>query len=130
MIGRSLLRLAVLGVACLLPLSMQSAEPAVQISFKSLPHPPRTGSNTIEVTVRDATGAPLKDAAVEVRFYMAAMPTMSMPEMQSIFPTAHVANGLYRGTGRLVMGGSWEVTVTVSRAGSRLARKKFTVVAK
>ena len=61
---------------------------------------------------------------------MAAMPTMSMPEMHSLVPTAHVTNGVYRGKGNLVMGGSWEVTVTVTRGAERLARKKFSVVAR
>lgn len=119
-------------MACLmLPLVACTAEqqPA-QIAFKTLPDPPRSGGNTVEVTVKDAKGAPVKDANVEVRFHMAAMPTMSMPEMQSLFATTHVADGVYRGKGNLVMGGSWEVTVTVTRGAERPARKKFTVVAK
>jgi YtkA-like len=117
-------------IGLVIPLAVSSAEPALQIGFRSLPDPPHSGSNNVEVTVKDGTGAPVKDARVEVRFYMAAMPTMNMPEMQSLFVTAHVANGLYRGKGNLVMGGSWNVTVTVSRNGARLGRRKFTVVAR
>jgi hypothetical protein len=131
MIHRNLHRAVLIATACLmLPLAALTAEPAAQIGFKTLPNPPHSGANTVEVTVKDAAGAPVKDASVEVRFYMAAMPSMSMPEMKSLFATTHVADGVYRGKGNLVMGGSWEVTVTVSRGGARLARKKFTVVAK
>jgi len=130
MFNRQLSRLALLTVACaMLPLAASAAESA-QIVFKTLPAPPRSGSNTVEVTVKDAAGAPVKDAKVEVRFHMAAMPTMNMPEMQSLIPTAHVADGLYRGKGNLMMGGSWEVTVTVTRGSERLARKKLTIVAR
>ncbi len=107
-----------------------AAVPAAQISFKTLPDPPRSGANVVEVTVKSINGAPIKDASVEVRFFMAAMPSMSMPEMQSVFTTTHVRDGIYRGNGRLVMGGSWDVTVTVTRGSERLARKKFAVLAK
>lgn len=117
--------------ACLaMTLASSGAQPSMQVGFKTLPDPPRSGKNTIEVSVKDAAGAPVKDATVDVRFYMAAMPSMNMPEMQSLFSTKHVADGRYRGDGQLVMSGSWEVTVTVTKQGTRLARKKFTVVAK
>ncbi len=107
-----------------------AAVPAAQISFKTLPDPPRSGANVVEVTVKSINGAPIKDASVEVRFFMAAMPSMSMPEMQSVFHAGHIADGVYRGQGNLVMGGSWQVTVTVTRNGARLGRKSFSVAAK
>src|SRR4051812_16731731 len=112
MIHRNLRRGVLIATACLMvPLSALAAAPSMQIGFKTLPDPPHSGGNTVEVIVKDATGVPVKDANVEVRFYMAAMPTMSMPEMQTVIPTKHVASGVYRGNGRLVMGGSWAVTV-------------------
>lgn len=117
--------------ACLaLSLTAACAEPSVQVGFRMLPDPPRAGRNSVEVTVTDASGAPVKDAKVDVRFYMAAMPTMNMPEMQTLVATQHVADGRYRGDGQLVMGGSWQVTVTVTRQTTLLARKKFSVLAK
>jgi len=112
------------------PALTHAAESDVQISFKTLPTPPRSGSNQVEVTVVDAGGKPVSDASVSVRFYMPAMPTMNMPEMQSVVSATHVTRGLYRGSGKLVMGGTWEVTVTVTRDGKRIGHKKLSVQAK
>ena len=113
---------------CLLPsLAAEASDQSLQVSFKILPDPPRSGRNTVEVSVLDGTGAPVTNAAVEVRFYMAAMPSMNMPEMASTFSTKHAGNGRYQGDGRLVMGGTWDVTVTIKRNGQQVARKRFSV---
>ena len=114
----------------LLTLNASAAEQSLQISLKTTPDPPRSGNNAAEVTVLDAGGTPISNATVEVRFYMAAMPSMNMPEMAASFPMASAGSGHYKGNGKLVMGGTWEVTVTVLRDGKRLGRKKFTVNAK
>ncbi len=111
---------------------LTAAAPAqdVQIRFETKPSPPHSGKNTVEVTVLDTAGVAITNATVEVRFHMAAMPSMNMPEMSAMFATKHAGKGRYRGEGKLVMGGTWEVTVTVMRDGTRLGRKKFTVNAK
>ena len=41
----------------------------------------------------------------------------------------HVADGVYRGTGEVVMAGRWAVSVQVTRAGELLATAQLTVVA-
>ena len=125
----SLLFAAMLLVA-LLPVTAPAAEQTLQISFKPIPDPPRSGDNTVEVTVLDAKGVAVTNATVEVRFFMAAMPTMNMPQMSSTFATKHAEKGRYRGTGKLVMGGTWEVTITVTRDGATLGRRKLTVNAR
>jgi len=117
-------------LSCLAMTASLAAEQSLQIGFKTLPDPPRSGDNQVEVTVKDASGAPVSDASVNVRFYMPAMPTMNMPEMQSSITPTHVSGGLYRGAGKLVMGGTWEVTVTVLRDGKRVGQKKLSVQAK
>ena len=106
------------------------ATQALNIAFKNDPNPPRSGDNTVEVTVINADGSPLNDATVAATFYMPAMPSMSMPEMRSVFPLKSEGNGRYRGTGQLVMSGTWEVTVNVSRGSEKLGSKKLTVIAK
>ena len=101
----------------------------LDIVFRSQPDPPEAGDNTFEVTVTDAQGAPVIDAQVTVTFFMPAMPSMAMPAMQSSATLPHAGNGVYRGEGEVVMGGRWDVTVTVSRDGARLGSRRLAVVA-
>ena len=131
--------IGVLGFALLAGCARESTAPApsaqatsgqeLQIAMTS-PDPPRTGSNTVEVTVKQADGTPVTDASVTAVFYMAAMPSMNMPEMRSSFALKPVGDGLYRGDGELEMSGSWNVTVTVQRNGEKLGSRKLNVVAK
>lgn len=102
----------------------------LDITFRSQPDPPRTGGNAFEVEVRDTAGQPVADAQVSVVFFMAAMPTMNMPAMQTETTLEHTDQGIYRGAGQVTMGGRWDVTVTVSRSGERLGRRQFGVVAR
>jgi len=103
---------------------------SVSIGFATTPDPPRPGDNAIEMTIRQPDGAPLTDAAVIAVFSMPAMPSMNMPAMRSDATLSHVGNGTYRGVGHLSMVGTWNVVVTVTRAGDRVATKKFSIVAK
>ena len=104
-------------------------KPAVDIMLMSKPSPPKTGQNTFEVTVKDAAGKPITDAAVTALFYMAAMPAMKMPEMKNTITLKHQKDGTYTGTGQVMMAGKWDVTVTVKRAGKEIGSKKFPVTA-
>ena len=105
-------------------------KPAVDIALASKPTPPKTGSNTFDVTLKDAAGKPVADADVSLLFYMAAMPAMKMPEMKNTVPLKHVKDGVYSGTGNVMMAGSWDVTVSVKRGGKEVASKKLPLVAK
>ena len=110
------------------PPAAQAPAPAgLGITFSSRPDPPRTGENTFAVTVKDAQGQPVIDAAVEVNFFMPAMPTMGMPAMRSRAALSHAGDGTYRGTGE-VSSGRWDVTVSVSRAGQRAGTKTTAIV--
>ena len=101
----------------------------LSISFKVEPDPPQTGDNDLLVSLAQS-GGPVADATVTAVFYMPAMPSMGMPEMRSSFQLQPVGGGVYRGNGNLIMGGTWTVTVNVSRAGESLGSRKFTVIAK
>jgi RND family efflux transporter MFP subunit len=107
-----------------------AARERLDISFRSDPDPPRRGENALEVAVLDPSGQPLTDATVSVLFYMAAMPTMNMPAMQSNATLAHQGGGVYRGEGDVLTAGRWDVTVQVDRNGQRLDGRVFTVVAR
>ncbi|HXH07815.1 MAG TPA: FixH family protein [Vicinamibacterales bacterium] len=98
------------------------------IAFRSRPDPPRAGRNSLEVAVKDGTGRPVTDAEVAVVFSMPPMPAMNMPAMRSEATLSHAGGGTYRGTGEIPMGGRWDVTVTVSRGGRRIATTHLAVV--
>ena len=100
------------------------------ITFASTPDPPQAGANTFEVTVTQADGAPLADATVTTVFSMPAMPAMNMPAMRSEATLQHDADGRYRGTGQLSMGGTWNVAVKVVRGSEELASRQLSIVVK
>ena len=108
----------------------QTQKPPFDIIFKTTPNPPVTGKNTIEVTVKDASGKPVADADVSATFIMAAMPSMKMPEMRNTVALKHVKDGTYSGAGQVMMAGNWDVTVSVKRSGKEIASKKFPVTAR
>ena len=114
----------------------QSAEPAspvstgdVEVTFKSEPDPPKAGDNTFDVMVMSA-GQPVTDADVSVEFFMPAMPSMKMPEMRSTVTLKHEGGGRYRGTGNVMMAGSWDATISVKRGGQVVGTHKVPITAK
>ena len=107
-----------------------TATEGVTIDFSSEPDPPKTGDNTIEVTVRQPNGTAITDAAVTAVFSMPAMPAMNMPAMRAEAKLAHVEGGRYQGMGQLAMAGTWNVTVTATRDGEPIGRRSFSIVAK
>jgi Cu(I)/Ag(I) efflux system membrane fusion protein/cobalt-zinc-cadmium efflux system membrane fusion protein len=107
-----------------------AAASGTQITFTTVPDPPKTGENQLEATVKDASGKPIDDAEVSVQFFMPAMPTMNMPAMRSEAKLSPAGAGVYRGTGQVMMAGRWDTTVTVTRGGQRLGTKQLPVVAR
>jgi len=101
----------------------------LDITLRTDPDPVRTGENALEVVVTDR-GKPVTDARVSTEFFMAAMPSMNMPEMRDKTELAHQGEGVYRGKGQIVMGGSWDVTVRVTRGGQEIGTKKMTISAR
>ncbi|MEQ1760638.1 MAG: FixH family protein [Vicinamibacterales bacterium] len=115
------------------PASSTSATTAPQnldLAFRPLADPPRTGDNTFEVTLKDQRGQPIADAEVSVTLFMPAMPTMNMPAMRNETRLPSIGGGVYRGPGQIMSGGRWEVTVTVRRANQQVGSRQFTVLAR
>lgn len=111
--------------------AQKATEPgSLDITFRSQPDPPRTGDNTLEVSIRDGSGRSITDASVSVTFFMPAMPAMNMPAMRTETTLSHAGNGVYRGIGQVMMAGRWDVTVTVVRNGRQMGARQFAVVAK
>jgi hypothetical protein len=107
-----------------------AAAERITLTFKTQPDPPRSGDNALEATVRKPDGSPVTDADVAVVFFMPAMPTMNMPAMRTEAKLRHTSNGVYRGTGNIMMAGRWDVSVTARRQGQRLGSRQLTVVAR
>jgi uncharacterized GH25 family protein len=105
------------------------AQAGMEMTLTTTPDPVQTGDNTFEVMVRE-DGKPVTDATVSTEFYMAAMPSMNMPEMRTKTDLTHAGNGMYRGKGQVTMAGDWDVTVRVMRSGQEIGSKKMTLTAK
>ena len=99
------------------------------IALTTAPSPAQKGSNTIRVKLTDPAGKPIAGAQVTVTFFMEAMPTMNMPEMNTVIKGADKGGGMYEGKGDLGSGGMWQVTVTAEQTGQTIATKKLTVKA-
>ena len=93
------------------------------------PAEPRLGENAFEVTVME-DGKPVADADVSLELFMAAMPSMNMPEMRTSVPLTSAGEGRYRGTANVSMGGAWDANVMVMRGGQHLGDRTITIVAK
>ena len=110
--------------------SKGAARESLDIQFRSVPDPPRSGENVFEVTLKDPAGRAVTDADVLVLFYMAPMPSMNMPAMRSETKLGHVEGGIYRAPGTVLMAGRWDVIVTITRGGQRVGSRQLTTVAR
>lgn len=108
----------------------QQVSDALKITVRTEPDPPRSGDAIFEARVMDPGGNPVTGAQVNVRLYMAAMPSMSMPAMTSEAKLADTGVGTYRAPVNIPTTGRWDVTVTVLREGQRIGSKQTTVVAR
>jgi hypothetical protein len=93
------------------------------VAVKIDKNPPITGDNNLSVTVKDATGAEVKDAKVAVEYSMAAMP--GMPAIRVKTDTA-LKGSEYKAKLNFSMAGGWSVAVIINR-GDKKAQAKFSV---
>lgn len=117
------------GAAQVRVLAQKNSGRELTVRFGTDPNPPRSGDNDAVITVHQ-NGTAVRDAAVSVRFYMPAMPSMNMPAMHTDTQPALQPDGTYRGTFNLVMAGTWNVSVTVSHEGQEQGVVEYTVIAK
>jgi len=100
----------------------------VDVTLTTQPDPPRMGDTTFEAMVMMG-GQPVTDADVTVELFMPAMPSMNMAEMRNTIALTHEGGGRYRGTGNVMMAGSWDATVSVRRGGQELGARKIPITA-
>jgi Cu(I)/Ag(I) efflux system membrane fusion protein len=95
------------------------------IALETQPLKPRLGENVVRLTISDAKGKPVQDAAVNVAF------AMNMPGMAPGSSGAkRVKDGVYEAKVNLAMAGAWEIAVSVQRPGQKPVQEKFTLTAR
>ena len=92
------------------------------------PSAAKTGDNQFEVMVKGADGNPVTDADVSVVLVMPK--TATMAEMRNEVKLKSSGNGMYMGSGNVMMAGKWTATVMVMKGGKDLGQKKLTLTAK
>jgi len=94
------------------------------LAFSTEPASPRIGENLIRVTVKDAGGKLVPNVTVQLTYIM-PMPGM----MPATVPMKPSKDGVYEAKVNLGMGGQWDLTVTVQRAGQAHVKETFSVTA-
>src|SRR6266851_5102694 len=102
-------------------------EAATQIEFSTEPATPRKGANLYRVKLSAADGSPVTGAQVSARSYMPGMPQMGMAAMSVVSPLGEKGTGLYEGPANLESGGTWQVTITVTKNGAVIATKQLSL---
>ena len=93
------------------------------VAVRNEPTPPRTGENTLVVTVEDEKGAPVRGARIET---VVSMPAMgAMPYMESRGRVSETAPGTYRVSYGLSMAGEWDVVLRIAARGTQPAEGRW-----
>ncbi len=96
------------------------------VDMKIDKNPPVSGTNNMDITLKDASGKAVTDAKVLVEYSMPAM--TGMPAM-NYKTDAELKGQTYKAVMNLSMTGSWNIAVKATRAG-KTQTAKFTVDAK
>ena len=106
-----------------------SSAPAenIAIDFRSAPDPPRSGANTVSVKLTGPDGKPVTGSQVTIALFMPAMPQMGMAAMHATATLSEQSTGAYQGSLDIPMAGTWQTTITVTRAGKTIATERLTL---
>jgi Cu(I)/Ag(I) efflux system membrane fusion protein/cobalt-zinc-cadmium efflux system membrane fusion protein len=99
----------------------------IKIEMTTEPSTPQKGRNTVRIKLTGADGKPVDEVQVSAMFLMPAMPAMGMAAEHAAAALSAKGQGIYEGSLELDSGGTWQVTVTVQRAGATIATQKLTV---
>lgn len=128
-ISMAAIPLLVVAIQTTMRSSTARAQASAKVTLTTDPSPAQKGKNTVRVKLTDAEDKPVSGAEVTVTFFMAAMPSMNMPEMKTVIKGEGKGAGMYEGEGELGSGGMWQVTVTAKQKGKTIVAKKLTVKA-
>jgi len=99
----------------------------IKIEMTTQPSTPQKGKNTVRFKLTGADGKPVDGVQVSAIFVMPAMPDMGMAAQHAAVALSAKGQGVYEGLLELNSGGTWQVLVTVQRAGAIVATQKLTV---
>ena len=117
-------RLVVFMAFFALAVSAAAQDRTPTLTLTTRPSPLGLGQNLFEVVVKDANGQLVTDADVALVLVMPADPKTKHPEMRTEGQLNKAGSGKYSGIAMVTMAGDWDVTVTASRKGKEIARKK------
>lgn len=117
-------RLVVFMAFFALAVSAAAQDRTPTLTLTTRPSPLGLGQNLFEVVIKDAKGQPVTDADVALVLVMPADPKTKHPEMRTEGRLNKAGAGKYSGIAMVTMAGDWDVTVTASRKGKDIARKK------
>jgi RND family efflux transporter MFP subunit len=101
---------------------------SVSVEVTTDPSPAKVGRNHVRALVKDAAGAPIADADVEIRFFMPQMAGMAQVDVRA--PLKVQGSGMYAGDVELPIAWSFATTVTVRRAGQVIGTAETTVTSR
>lgn len=101
---------------------VQSGKGSEQVLLTTNPNPPKLGSATFYIDVKDKNGKPVDNAKV---FFDLNMTTMNMGTQQG--NATSQGNGRYAATGRLTMLGPWKVSTKITMPSGEVLTKDFTI---
>jgi membrane fusion protein, copper/silver efflux system len=105
----------------------QPAQPMATVDFSTDPTTPRKGTNLYRVKLTAPDGSPISGAQVSVQSSMPVMPQMGMPAVKVVTSLAGTSGGGYEGQVSLETGGTWQITITATKAGAILATKQLSM---
>ena len=117
-------RLVVFMAFFALAVSAAAQDRTPTLTLTTRPSPLGLGQNLFEVVVKDANGQLVTDADVALVLVMPADPKTKHPEMRTEGQLNKAGAGKYSGIAMVTMAGDWDVTVTATRNGKEIARKK------
>jgi Cu(I)/Ag(I) efflux system membrane fusion protein len=82
-----------------------------RISVRNRPEHPRVGDNTLAITIRDMTDAPVRRAQVLALISMPAMG--AMPRMESRGSVREASGGVYEAKYGIAMAGEWDADIRI-----------------
>ncbi len=109
------------------PKGSGSQHEQIKIEMTTEPSTPRKGKNTVRIKLTGADGKPVDEVQVSAVFFMPAMPAMGMAAEHAAAGVTARGQGVYEGPLELESRGTWQVTVTVQRAGVTIATKKLSI---
>lgn len=108
------------------PAGSPSKTEQIKIEMTTEPTTLQKGKNTVRIKLTGADGKPVDGVQVSATFFMPAMPAMGMAAEHAAPSLAPKGQGVYEGPLELDSGGTWQVTVSVQRAGALVASQKLT----